>query len=67
VDNLIVFHVPVHVLNLPSVPVNVSRDLVFVLTAGKSKMWTGLHSILIGPAITTPASAGDAAIVSVLD
>ena len=59
------FRVPVHVMDLSSVPVNVTRDLAIVLTVGKSKIWSGVQSIMIGDKLPAPATVGAVDIVGV--
>ena len=56
-SNLLTFRVPIFVMNLDSVPTGVTRDVAYVLTLGDSKLWTGIHSILLSPYVAPPAGA----------
>ena len=49
--------VPVYLMPLDSVPVGVTRDVAYVLTLGTSKLWTGIHSVMIGATLTAPTAA----------
>ena len=50
VSNKIVFSVPIHVMNIDSLPSNVKREIAFSLTVGDTKLWTGMHDVTILPA-----------------
>ena len=54
--NLLTFRVPIYVMDLPSVPTGVSRDVAYVLTMGSSKLWTGIHTIKINEFQPLPSS-----------